>query len=322
MTAARDGWWLRAIAKFVALVAGLALSLLFLASRVAVTSWTFRGGIVIGVIGAIAVVLIERDLRRGLVFLTLDQWRAIDAETVRAPEDAGRTSLRVLAVMVTVAVVLTLQEYFGDHSTFRKVFPDVKGPYWELYGFLWWSGWRVFGYVVIPMIVLAILPGERILDYHLSLRGFFKHLWIYVLLYVLILPGVIAASTTSSFRHTYPFYRLANRSSMDLWAWEGLYAVQFIALEVFFRGFILQGLRRAMGANSIFVMIVPYCMIHYGKPLSETCGAIIAGLILGTIAMRTKSIWGGVLIHIGVATTMDVLALRGCPPMGSGKTCR
>jgi membrane protease YdiL (CAAX protease family) len=68
-------------------------------------------------------------------------------------------------------------------------------------------------------------------------------------------------------------------------------------------------------------MIVPYCMIHYGKPLPETFGAILAGLILGTIAMRTKSIWGGALIHIGVAMTMDVLALRGCPPMGSGKSC-
>jgi hypothetical protein len=28
-----------------------------------------------------------------------------------------------------------------------------------------------------------------------------------------------------------------------------------------------------------------------------------------------------VLIHIGVATTMDVLALRGCPEIGSGKYC-
>ncbi len=60
-------------------------------------------------------------------------------------------------------------------------------------------------------------------------------------------------------------------------------------------------------------MIVPYCMIHYGKPMPETLGAIGAGLILGTLAMRTKSIWGGVLIHIGVAMTMDVLALQGCP---------
>jgi membrane protease YdiL (CAAX protease family) len=267
---------------------------------------------------ALRFIRIPRLLRR----VSIDQWRAIDAETARTPEDAGRTSLRILAILVTVAISLTLQEYIGDRGWFETHFPPTaNAKYFELEAFAWWSGWRVFGYVVIPCMVLAWLPGERIRDYHISFKGFFKHLWIYVVLFLCVLPAVIAASRTDAFRHTYPFYRLANRSSFDLWCWEGLYAAQFVSLEFFFRGFILNGLRRAMGANAIFVMIVPYCMIHYGKPLPETLGAIGAGLILGTLAMRTKSIWGGVLIHIGVAMTMDVLALHGCPPIGSGHYC-
>ncbi len=63
-------------------------------------------------------------------------------------------------------------------------------------------------------------------------------------------------------------------------------------------------------------------MIHfYGKPFPETIGAIFAGIILGTLAMRTRSIWGGVLIHVGVAMTMDALALQHCPPAESGLPC-
>jgi uncharacterized protein len=224
-------------------------------------------------------------------------------------------------VLVTVAGSLTLQEYLGGHDTYERLFPPDGTPYWELRGFAWWSGWRVTGYVLIPMAVLACLPGQRIGDFHVSLRGFWRHLWIYAAMFAAILPAVFLASTTSAFRHTYPFYRSANRSLTDLAIWEALYAAQFLSLEFFFRGFILHGLRRALGANAIFVMLVPYCMIHYGKPLPETLGAIGAGLILGTLAMRTRSIWGGVLIHVGVATTMDVLALRGCPPMGKGP-CR
>jgi hypothetical protein len=68
-------------------------------------------------------------------------------------------------------------------------------------------------------------------------------------------------------------------------------------------------------------MVVPYCMIHYGKPMAETCGAIFAGLVLGTIAMRTRSIWGGVAIHVCVALSMDGLALQACPELGSGHYC-
>ena len=253
--------------------------------------------------------------------LSIDQWRAIDAETVREPGDAGMASSTVLMVLLTVAASLTLQEYLGGHDTYERLFPPDGSRYWELRGYAWWSGWRVLGYVIVPMAVLACLPGQRIRDYHVSLRGLGKHLWIYAVMFGLVLPAVLIASRTSSFRQTYPFYRIANRSHADLVMWEALYAVQFLALEFFFRGFILQGLRRALGANAIFVMLVPYCMIHYGKPLPETLGAIGAGLILGTLAMRTRSIWGGVLIHVGVATTMDVLALRGCPPLG-GPPCR
>jgi hypothetical protein len=64
-----------------------------------------------------------------------------------------------------------------------------------------------------------------------------------------------------------------------------------------------------MGAYAIFVMIVPYCMIHFHKPVAEVAGAIFAGIILGTLAMATRSIWFGVLIHVSVAVTMDLLAI-------------
>ena len=50
-------------------------------------------------------------------------------------------------------------------------------------------------------------------------------------------------------------------------------------------------------------------MIHYGKPYLEACAAIIAGVVLGSLAMRTRSIYAGFLVHATVAVLMDVLAL-------------
>ena len=58
-------------------------------------------------------------------------------------------------------------------------------------------------------------------------------------------------------------------------------------------------------------MAVPYCMIHYGKPYLEACGAIVAGIALGSLAMRTKSIYSGFLVHVTVALSMDLLAIAG-----------
>ena len=56
-------------------------------------------------------------------------------------------------------------------------------------------------------------------------------------------------------------------------------------------------------------MAVPYCMIHYGKPYLEANGAIVAGIVLGSLAMRTRSIYSGFLLHISVAVGMDLLSL-------------
>ena len=282
-------------------------------------------GLVVGLCAAVIGLLAwarARDNRlwRVVRWLTLHQWEAIDAD--RAPGDgepARGVDWKVMIILVVACVSLTLQEYVGQRDLYEKWFPFDPAhpdPYWSLKGFCWWTGWRVFGYLLLPMAVIACLPGERIRDYYVSPRGFIKHLWIYGVMFALILPAVVIASDTATFRHTYPFYKLASRSSFDLWTWEAMYAVQFLSLEFFFRGFLLQGLRRALGANAIFVMIVPYCMIHYGKPMAETFGAIGAGLILGTLAMRTRSIWGGVLIHVGVAWTMDLLAVQHCKPTG------
>jgi membrane protease YdiL (CAAX protease family) len=104
-------------------------------------------------------------------------------------------------------------------------------------------------------------------------------------------------------------YPQAGRSWFDLLVWESLYAGQFVALEFFFRGFLVGGLSRSIGIFSIPVAVIPYMMIHFTKPWPEALASIVAGLVLGTLAWRTKSIWGGVCIHCAVAVSMDLLAL-------------
>lgn len=253
--------------------------------------------------------------------LTLGSWQLIDEEWIEKGK-SSRYDFRPLIVLVTVCVSLTLQEYYGDRGKFAEYFPQrMASEYGQLQSFAWWSGWRFFGYVILPMAVIALMPGERLRDYFISFKNFIKHLWIYVALFGLVLPAVLVVSQQESFLRTYPFYKLANRSSFDFWAWQALYCVQFLSLEFFFRGFMLKAIAPRFGSGAIFVMLVPYCMIHFGKPMPETLAAIIAGTVLGTLALRTKSIWGGVLIHVGVALTMDLLAVSHCPPADSGLQC-
>ena len=182
--------------------------------------------------------------------------------------------------------------------------------YDELYGFAWWIFARVLGYAVIPFPVWKLLfPKDSLLDLGLRGRGFGQHVWIYGLCLVVVIPTMLLVANQPDFGAYYPFYKQCHRSWFDFMAWEAMYYVQFFALELFFRGFVVGALRRSMGSISIFVMTLPYCMIHYGKPYLEANGAIVAGIVLGSLAARTKSIYAGFLVHVTVAASMDILAL-------------
>jgi membrane protease YdiL (CAAX protease family) len=154
-----------------------------------------------------------------------------------------------------------------------------------------------------------LFPQDSLLDMGLRVGGFLRHLWIYAVCMVVVVVAMAVLATQPDFLTYYPFYKNSSRSWLDFMAWESIYFLQFFGLELFFRGWMLAALRRSLGSAAIFVMAVPYCMIHYGKPYLEAHAAIVAGIVLGSLAMKTRSIYAGFLVHIGVAFLMDFLAL-------------
>ena len=234
---------------------------------------------------------------------------------------AGQLDYRPAVCLVIVAVVLTLHEYFGGRSFYESSLRPLlsefsAGHHWlnfesydDLFGYGWWVTARVIGYLGPLLLWKVIFPEDSLLDMGLRTRGFMKHLWIYVGCLLVVVLAMLTLATQPEFLNYYPFYKKSSRSWFDFMAWQGMYWVQFFALELFFRGWMLAALRRTMGMGAIFVMVVPYCMIHFGKPYLEAHAAIVAGVVLGSLAMRTRSIYAGFLVHISVAFLMDTMAL-------------
>lgn len=257
--------------------------------------------------------------------LLVGPWKQIDEEAAaerreRKTSGEGRDH-RPLIALCSGALMLTMMQYWGFANTFYELIAwfesdhpvawiDAwrRSPFWAIGPHLWWAGWRFVGFFLLPALVIR-LYGERIVDQGLRAEGFRSHLGTYAILYLIVLVPVIVVSFFDSFTTYYPFYSQSSRSWADLLLWESIYALQFFSLEFFFRGWWLKACRASMGSHAIFAMIVPYVMIHFGKPMAETCVAFIAGVALGTLAMLTRSIWGGFLIHVAVAISMDIAVL-------------
>ncbi|MHC4598588.1 MAG: CPBP family intramembrane glutamic endopeptidase [Planctomycetota bacterium] len=173
----------------------------------------------------------------------------------------------------------------------------------------YWALASVFFYVVPPTVVAALILKRGPHRFGLGLGRLHRHLGVYTLLLLGVLPLVALSSLRADFLWTYPFDRKIGLALPYFLAWEALYVLQFFGLEYFFRGFLLFPLEKEIGKNAVLVMIVPYAMIHFQKPFLEANAAVFAGLILGWMALKTRSIWGGVVVHGTVAVTMDSLAL-------------
>jgi len=56
-------------------------------------------------------------------------------------------------------------------------------------------------------------------------------------------------------------------------------------------------------------MVMMYSIGHYAKPILEVNGSIIAGFVLGYLALRHRSFFLGAVLHWSIALTMDLAVL-------------
>jgi len=196
--------------------------------------------------------------------------------------------------------------YGNESALWRELSQHKLAP---IYGLSWWAFIHVLGYFLIPCILIKAVFKESLAQNGLQIGSVKSHWHWYVLLAAPIVCFAAIVSFREDFATHYPFYSQAHRSWVDFLLWESVYIIQFIVLEFFFRGYMLQSTKHAFGSSAVLVMCLPYLMIHFPKPWLEATGAIFFGLFLGLLAMRSKSIWGGVGVHVTIALSMDVFAL-------------
>lgn len=143
-----------------------------------------------------------------------------------------------------------------------------------------------------------------------------KYLRVYMLIFLLLLPMFVIVSFTPQFLDFYPkmdieFYR--GSFGWDDWQVVGLfelfYANDYVAVESMFRGAMVVGLSRWLGPRAVIPMAITYMCIHLGKPDLELCSSVVGGYVLGILAYRTRHLWGGIVVHLGIALLFEALGL-------------
>lgn len=98
----------------------------------------------------------------------------------------------------------------------------------------------------------------------------------YFIILALLIPVVAIAATQHDFLQAYPKVKnifFVDNYTHQQWLWKFIYEISysldFVSIELFFRGFLVIGFIRFVGADAILPMAAFYCTIHFGKPPGE-----------------------------------------------------
>lgn len=218
---------------------------------------------------------------------------------------------RVIVVFLSVAVLQTVSWYFTSRSFFRLNLFDYfsSSQNVDLYSYLYWFLGDTFTLFILPVLIIRFILKEKPVNF--GLRAGDHRAGLKISLYFIIVMVVIIwfASSSSSFQATYPLLQRTKESWGLFFIFEAGLLVYVFSWEFIWRGFMLFGLEKKFGFYAVLIQMIPFVILHNGKPAAETFSAILGGIALGILAFRTRSFLYCVIVHMSVMFTIDILSV-------------
>lgn len=179
---------------------------------------------------------------------------------------------------------------------------------------------KYFGFIsmgVLPTVVcLILIPGISLSDYGLNFipeRMGFTLIWI-VGLCALVVPLASISARKPKNLVNYPQIRAKVWTKrtyfLNLLGW----ALYLFGYEFLFRGILFIPLVEPLGLwSAIAINIALYSATHIPKGLDETIGAIPLGFVLCLLTVASESIWIAFIVHVAMAWTNSLTALKHHP---------
>jgi membrane protease YdiL (CAAX protease family) len=216
---------------------------------------------------------------------------------------------KVIVIFLSVAVLQTISWYITSRRFFRvniltsyQLEPDIY-----LIEYLFWFIGDFITFFILPCLLIVFFLKEKISVFGLKLGDWRVGLKISVLFFLIMLPLTWIVSASPSFTAKYPHLLSLREVWSKFFIYEVGMLIYMFAWEFIWRGYMLFGLEEKFGYYSVLIQMIPFLILHNGKPLPETFGAILGGIALGILAFRTRSFIYGVIVHMGIMFSIDFI---------------
>ena len=213
-------------------------------------------------------------------------------------------------ILLAAALLLMLHRHYNRTRFFRIHFATFfeNLPLPESHPYYYWFLTTSITLFCLPALIAKYGTKIHLRDYGFRL-GNQKLGWsVTAAAWIVMIPIVISAVLIyPPFSDKYPLCKAVDANWQAFLLYQLAYGIYMFSWEFFFRGFMLFGLERQFGKYTILIQTIPFAVMHYSKPMPEAIGSIVASVLLGVLALETRSFLYGAAIHWLVAMTMDVV---------------
>jgi len=159
---------------------------------------------------------------------------------------------------------------------------------------------------ILPVLSIKFIFKQKLSEYGLQV-GNLKYGVITTLIFLFFMVIIVwIVSGSEAFANAYPQGGSKVKESVIIFVlYELAIAYYMLGWEFFWRGYTLFGLLPKFGWYAIFIQMIPFFILHKGKPELELFGSILAGIILGVQAIRARSFIYAWIIHASVMVVVD-----------------
>ena len=236
--------------------------------------------------------------------------------TLKEELEYDQKDFDIYFMLIAAPLLLSIYYYFGYASFLKQKFAYFnEAQYGDVYAYM--TQFAVFFVLmfIIPALYLKFKMKADFGDYGLGLGKVKAGLKLIAVCVPIILVVLYFGTDAVDVRTEYPLAKsLHTHREMIIWYHLAYVFLYYTAWEFFFRGFLLYGLKDRFGVfYSILIQSILSCLIHLGKPASETIGALFIGILFGIFAYRTRSIWYVFILHIimGLSTDLYIIYFHG-----------
>lgn len=218
---------------------------------------------------------------------------------------------KIIWILVTIPVIQTLSSYFTSRKFFRENLSEwIKNSSdTYLFEFLYWFTGDTLLALLPSFIIIHFVFKEKISEFGFKI-GDWKFGLKFSLIFILFMSVILWFVTSSQeFIIKYPLLTSVKYSATTFLVYEIGMLFYLIGWEFTWRGFMLFGLEKKFGFYSIFFQMIPFTILHFGKPFLETIGSIPGAIAFGILALRTRSFYYCVIVHFSIMFVIDTISI-------------